>query len=863
MKKLLRSLMVLSLFTTIAKAQHLSDPDGDQLRQTLDLPSLLSTSGILGDLSTIPAGDEVEGDYIGEMKFTRNGEEVWVLNRMTDNISVINWGSQTIIHNIPVGDMPMDIDFSENYAVVPCHFSHDVYFISLQNYSVEAVKATSAKPAKVHVSQAGNIAVVGCDENDVAEVFDLNTFEKILTIPDFPVYLYKFAFITSNPRNSVYFSNFRITHDEAYVANGAGENGLQFWNLATGALTATLPEAGNSGQIELSVDGSTLVAMKAANPGVVTQVDVASQSFLKQISIPTTLSSSFSPPAVNANGRKALVPTLTGGNTALIDFETETWQYVNTGNTPDWVGRNEDGSLFVAGDYYLAVIDAETGAILSSLNGTSIQNGAIGKGNRIVATDPLRYESVRLYQFADPAALTYSGKSNTGSYYEADATYSVKFTPDEQKLLAVNSLSGSLSVIDVETEQLEYIKRLGNPEVFHIGVTANSKYALAPVREEDQVKIIDLETSDIILSAYSGGSKPDQVFISPGGNIAYVLNAGGSDQIGVFDLEGATPSYQTNFLTGNTGVSWINYGLRSDLKYTTDGYALLATPFDQRVQLIDLAQHKVIGNLLVEGFPLQIAITPDETYGHLAAVTLKDANAIALFSGEEENWQLINTYPCGHNPTRIDFDPLYRAFWVVANDDLKIQKFSLETFAFEDEVFYPDHTPLAVRFDQAGRRFTLLRSLDADYLPHRLEVVAPGEAPVFYDLASLPGQYLDLNSKGTLIAIPHPATDEVTLLREDMLYGYRQTVISLRPQPYRLFPNPVAEALHFQLSEGNEPLNAVVFRLFDANGKVLTEQNCGGTSFSIQRLANWMAGSYFYEIRRRGERVQSGKVMLR
>jgi DNA-binding beta-propeller fold protein YncE len=862
MKKITLPLVFVALFFTLSHAQQPADEHGNALPNSIDNPVVLPLAGPLGELSTIPAGDEVEGDYIGEMKFTRNGEEVWVLNRATNNISVINWGAQIIIHDIPVGDMPMDIDFSENYAVVPCHFSHDVYFISLQDYSVKAVKATSAKPAKVHVSQGGNIAVVGCDENDVAEVFDLNTFEKILTIPDFPVYLYKFAFITSNPRNSVYFSNFRITHDEAYVANGAGENGLQFWDLATGALTATIPEAGNSGQIELSVDGSTLVAMKAANPGVVTQVDVASQSFLKQISIPTTLSSSFSPPAVNANGRKALVPTLTGGNTALIDFETETWQYVNTGNTPDWVGRNEDGSLFIAGDYYLAVIDAETGAILSSLNGTSIQNGAIGKGNRIVATDPLRYESVQFYKFENPTALTYSGKSNTGSYYEADATYSVKFTPDEQKLLAVNSLSGSLSVIDLETEQLEYIKRLGNPEVFHIGVTANSKYVLAPVREEDQVKIVDLETSDIILSAYSGGSKPDQIFISPGGNLAYVLNAGGSDQIGVFDLEGATPSYQTNFFTGNTGVSWINYGLRSDLKYTTDGYALLATPFDQRVQLIDLAQHKVIDNLLVEGFPLQIAITPDETYGHLAAVTLKDGNAIALFSGQEEDWQLINTYPCGHNPTRIDFDPLYRAFWVVANDDLKIQQFSLETFAFEDEVFYPDHTPLAVRFDQAGRRFTLLRSLDADYLPHRLEVVAPGEAPVFYDLASLPGQYLDLNSEGALIAIPHPATDEVTLLRETPL-GYEQTVISTRPQPYRLFPNPVAEALHFQQSEGNEPISDVVFRLFDANGKVLAEQNCGGTSFSIQRQAGWTAGSYFYEIRREGERVQSGKVMLR
>jgi YVTN family beta-propeller protein len=815
----------------------------------------------LGELSTIPAGDEVEGDYIGEMKFTRNGNEIWALNRTTDNITVIDWATQTIIHDIPVGDMPMDIDFSENYAVVACHFSHDVYFISLQNYSVEAVKAVSAKPAKVHVSQAGNIAVVGCDENDVAEVFDLNTFEKILTIPDFPVYLYKFAFITSNPRNSVYFSNFRITPDEAYVANGAGEDGLQFWDLATGALSATIPEAGNSGQIELSVDGTTLVAMKAANPGVVTQIDVVSQSFLKQMSIPTTVSSSFSPPAVNANGRKALVPTLSGGNTALIDFETETWQYVNTGNTPDWVGRNEDGSLFIAGDYYLAVIDAETGAILSSLNGTSIQNGAIGKGNRIVATDPLRYEWLEFYEFENPGVLNAAGQANTGSYYEADATYSVKFTPDEKKLLAVNSLSGTLSVIDVETEQLEAIIPLGSSEIFQVSITPDGQYALVALRLEDKVAIVDLETHQVVAKVPSGGSRPDQVFLPPFINYAYVVNAGGADNIGVIALNGANSSLFTTIPIGNTGVSWTNYGIRSDLKFFNN-YALLAAPFDNKIQVIDMQQHQVVQDIPLQGFPLQISVNSSGN-GYYAAVTLKDANQLAVLKANGWIWEVVDIESCGQNPTRTDMPNYSKKISVISHGDKKVQTYSIIEGEFVSEVQFPGYTPLAILHDIHNRAFTLWQSDDPDSAPHRIGVGIDPEDPVFYDLPALPIHHFDINYWGTLIAIPHPATDEVTLLREDMLYGYRQTVISLRPQPYHFFPNPVVDALHFQLRSGNEPINDAVFRLFDANGKVLSEQTCGGTSFSITRQAGWTAGTYFYEIIRRGERVQGGKVMLR
>lgn len=860
MKKITLPLVFVALFFTLSHAQQPTNEHGDPTLYPEINPVVSPLAGPLGELSTIPAGDEVEGDYIGEMKFTRNGEEVWVLNRMTDNISVINWGAQIIIHDIPVGDMPMDIDFSDDYAVVPCHFSHDVYFISLQDYSVKAVKATSAKPAKVHVSQAGNIAVVGCDENDVAEVFDLNTFEKILTIPNFPVYLYKFAFITSNPRNSVYFSNFRITHDEAYVANGAGENGLQFWDLATGTLTATIPEAGNSGQIELSVDGSTLVAMKAANPGVVTQVDVASQSFLKQISIPTTLSSSFSPPAVNANGRKALVPTLTGGNTALIDFETETWQYVNTGNTPDWVGRNEDGSLFIAGDYYLAVIDAETGAILSSLNGTSIQNGAIGKGNRIVATDPLRYEWLEFYEFENPDDLNAAGQANTGSLLEADATYFVKFTPyPYEKLLAVNSLSGTLSVIDVASEQLEAIIPLGSSEIFQ--VSTDGQYALVALRLEDKVAIVDLETHQVVAKVPSGGSRPDQVFLPPFINYAYVVNAGGADNIGVIALNGANSSLFTTIPIGNTGVSWTNYGIRSDLKFFYD-YALLAAPFDNKVQVIDMQQHQVVQDIPLPGFPLQISVNSSGN-GYYAAVTLKDANQLAVLKVNSGNWEVVDIESCGQNPTRTDMLHYSPKIKVISHGDKKVQTYSIIEGEFVSEVQFPGYTPLAILHDTHTRAFTLWQSDDPDTAPHRIGVGFDPDDPVFYDLPALPIHHFDINDEGTLIAIPHPATDEVTLLREDMLYGYRQTVISLRPQPYRLFPNPVAEALHFQLSEGNEPLNDVVFRLFDANGKVLKEQNCGGATFSIQRQANWTAGSYSYEISRQGERVQSGNIILR
>jgi hypothetical protein len=132
-----------------------------------------------------------------------------------------------------------------------------------------------------------------------------------------------------------------------------------------------------------------------------------------------------------------------------------------------------------------------------------------------------------------------------------------------------------------------------------------------------------------------------------------------------------------------------------------------------------------------------------------------------------------------------------------------------------------------------------------------------------YDLPALPIHHFDVYSDGTLAAVPHPATDEVSLLKETPL-GFDLFTISLKPQRYLLFPNPVSESIHFRLHEGAQPVANLDFRLFDVSGKLIFEkQLTGGEAFDIPRRAAWMSGQYFYEMKNEGEMVQSGKVILK
>jgi uncharacterized repeat protein (TIGR01451 family) len=92
------------------------------------------------------------------------------------------------------------------------------------------------------------------------------------------------------------------------------------------------------------------------------------------------------------------------------------------------------------------------------------------------------------------------------------------------------------------------------------------------------------------------------------------------------------------------------------------------------------------------------------------------------------------------------------------------------------------------------------------------------------------------------------------------------TVVGTEPPVFRpktnvnVVPNPLTDSAVLQV-EGIEPgtLNLV---LTDVSGKVLRQQAAQGTSFEFQR-GELAPGVYFFQIARNGERVASGKLMVK
>ncbi|MCB0679768.1 MAG: beta-propeller fold lactonase family protein [Saprospiraceae bacterium] len=815
------------------------------------LPKVADQSRL--ELQSLAAGDQPEGDYLGEVAFSGDGKWVLATNRTTDNLTVFDWNTKAIVADIPLGQQPVALAAGDQYAVVACYSSDEAYIVDLSDFSVAAVIPTASQPATVRLSRDQQLAFVGCDEADLCEVIDLSTLTKSLSIPDFPVYLYKFSFITNGPRNSVYWSGFAVAPDNSYLANGAGGEGIVFYDLSDGQAFDTLLAVADSPQLAVSGDGSKLIAVEYGSAGVVSQIDAADRSLLAQVALPANLSifSTYSEPATNFDGSKAYV-SLSGNQSAMVRFNTADYSLLASAGSPNWVAPSPDYQYVVHGGYYLSIVDFATETIVSQNAGRPIAWGAVSAAqNRLVASDPLRYEGYHFYNYVNPNSLSYETSKPTGSELEADNTYSVAIAPDGKTAVAINSLSQTASVVDLEQGELKGIVPLQNSEAYFAAITPDSRYALVPLRTNNQVAVIDLQTFELVQITSSGGSNPDLIRMHPDGTRAYVLNAGSSDVIGVIAVDGANSFLQQVIDVGNMGVSWTNFGLRSDLAIHPGGeLALLAASFDDELQVISLESNTVVQTVDLPGFPLQIAISDD---GFWAVVTLKNAAAIALLAIGNGTVTLEDTFPTGANPTRVSYDPATARFAVCSNDERRIEYFDPNELQFGTPSDAPDdYTPLAAVYGPAGGELQLLRSDNAD-LPHYLLF----EGAAYFELPALPIHYSDRSTDGRYAVFCHPGSDQISVF--SFVIEHLQTLSLQLPWTYTVSPMPFAERVHFYSPDASG--DQVDLILYDRSGKrVLKQDGLPAGNFSLPR-AQLPAGSYFYQIHLHGRLMAVGQLI--
>lgn len=866
---LLRTIAMLALVMGEVPASALVS-DESSTSGAPETRTILVERGTTVDAFTVPRGGvqedldpglPVEGDYMGEAAFTTDGTRLLLTNRLTDNVTVYDAATQSLITNVAVGTSPGGIAVTDDYAVVACAFSDEVYVIDLADYSIDAVIPTGEQPWVVRTSMDGTRAYVACDIDDVCEVLDLTTLTHANTIAGFPIALSLASLSSENARSAFKFTSFQVTPGGLLVT-GDFDDSVLFFDPVTGLVDATVAGVPGITAVALSGDGTRAVAINTGQtPGRAYQIDVASRSLTGTV----TFSDPVSNPevAVNADGTKAFVG-LFGNQSAIARFATGDAVNIASTLSPQWVAVTADHAYAISGQFRFSIIDFASESQVAQLQGLTQSFGAVAfSTNRVAGYDPLRNEGVYFYDLSVPTTPSFVAEAEAGEAPEGDCPRRVALTPDGQTAVVANVLSGNVSIIDVPTRTVEAILPVGD-RVQNVAITSDGGTAVACGMESGAVTIIDLGTNAVLANVPTG-TRPGVVVITPDDAFAYVANIQ-SNTVSVVELDGAASSEVTELPVGVIGVQFLGFGINSGLAMSPTGeYVLVAASFDDQVKVIATTSRTIVATLNVGDFPLQLAFTDD---GTRALVTNRFDDTASLLAIDGASSSVVTSVALPGSPARLAYDanPEFGGHFGVGLVDVSsVVEIDPGTGAITGtESFAGFGTILEVRYDQLGGSVVLTSSNGTD--PGHLHLATYGET---YTLPAGPS-FFDYVPEGpaprNIVAVAMPGPDFVTIIERDSPLGTPE----LGATPVRPFvlgapaPNPTSGTARFAFALARS--SEIELALFDVSGRRVSVLASGtreaGRHDVVLSTTGLGAGTYLVALRADGIVVAREKLVV-
>ena len=188
-------------------------------------------------------------------------------------------------------------------------------------------------------------------------------------------------------------------------------------------------------------------------------------------------------------------------------------------------------------------------------------------------------------------------------------------TPDHRYLIAANSCSKELHIIDTQSNTLIKEIPLGK---YPLGLSteSQSRYLFVTLTESSQMAIIDLETFAVNQISLGKNENPMFVQVSPNGKYVYVSLAG-SGSIGKYYFDKDTLRREKKVFSGRS--------------------------------------------------PRSMELTPDGAYLYVANYLSHTVTKIRT-----ADMKITHTTPTPHNPIDLSFDPESSQLWVVSNQQRNI-----------------------------------------------------------------------------------------------------------------------------------------------------------------------------------------------
>ncbi|MCK6693836.1 MAG: beta-propeller fold lactonase family protein, partial [Thermoanaerobaculia bacterium] len=280
------------------------------------------------------------------------GGFAYITNFGSDDVSVINTATNTVVATIPVGDVPRGVSVSPDgtRVYVANEFSDNVSVIDATTNTVIATIPVGNGPFGICVSPDGSRVYVGNIFSGDISVIDATTNTVIATIGGI---------------NQPYGITISPDGTKVYVV-GFGFGFIAVIDAATNTILTTIPVSTAPQSINISPDGSTIYVTHPFS-NLITIIDAASNSVL------TTIIVSDGPNAIaiSPDGSLVYVVNQNSNTVSVIDASNNTViATINVGTSPRGISISPDGNFVYVANFIpsnVSVIDANTNTVIATV----------------------------------------------------------------------------------------------------------------------------------------------------------------------------------------------------------------------------------------------------------------------------------------------------------------------------------------------------------------------------------------------------------------------------------------------------------------------------------------------------------------
>ena len=581
--------------------------------------SATTSAPVTSSSTFLSLNQDPEGDMPRDVAFTPDGNRVLVCNRDTDNVTVFDFASRTLLATVPVGDFPVDVEVSPDgtLAAVPNVLSGDVTFIDLSTNTVAAtvpVTQTSGEGQAYAVrwDDASSFCLVAVIDGSADARFSIISKATLTETSSFTTSPHGAVGLFFTPESGIFgntFSDFAMSLDGSFLLlPDRGGDALNAYGLPGGALLASLPIGDFPAYVDLSDDGTAAVVSLSGTTDAVVSLSVSGGIPTILNTTPTNLSAFDPKVRLTPDKTEAIV----GVQNAVEFIDLSAGQVVatvSTGTVGD-IQFTFDDQFAVVTNFNTRVIQLSSRSVVSTMTVASTYDAAASPvSHRLVGLSNRFAEDLHFYS-TNGSSSQNLGIALSGAEPEIDAPRRVTVTPDGSTALITALTSRRVASFDIDSQTVTNTYEAGG-RVWEIATDAAGTVAVATSTESDRADVIDLVTGQAVAQLYVG-IRPTQVVVSPDGTRAYVTSVAGTDRVHMIDLAGPASAVTRQIIAGQLGTVQYVGGQSSGMALSPDGNTLaVCVSFDDELLLIDTVSELAITRVPVGDFPIRCAWSPD------------------------------------------------------------------------------------------------------------------------------------------------------------------------------------------------------------------------------------------------------------